>query len=40
MAAWLSKTRATDAVWLGRSGHAYAFRARATDAKGNRGRGT
>ena len=36
--AWLSKTRATDAVWLGRSGHAYAFRARATDAKGNRGR--
>ncbi len=36
--AWLSKTRATDAIWSGHDGHGYAFRARATDAKGNRGR--
>ena len=35
---WLSKTRATSAIWLAGDGHAYAFRARATDAKGNRGR--
>ena len=35
--AWLTRTKATQAVWLGRSAHAYAFRARATDAKGNRG---
>jgi spore germination protein YaaH/flagellar hook assembly protein FlgD len=35
--AWLAGTRATDAVWPGRNGHAYAFRARSTDAKGNRG---
>ncbi len=35
---WLSKTKATAAVWLAGDGHAYAFRARATDAKGNRGR--
>ncbi len=36
--AWLSRTRALDAIWSGRNGHGYAFRARATDAKGNRGR--
>ncbi len=35
---WLSKTKATAAIWLAGDGHAYAFRARATDAKGNRGR--
>ncbi len=35
---WLTRTRATDAIWLGRNGHGYAFRARATDARGNRGR--
>ena len=35
--AWLTRTGATDAVLLGHQGHAYAFRARATDAKGNRG---
>ncbi len=35
---WLSKTKATQAIWLGTDGHGYAFRARATDAKGNRGR--
>ncbi len=36
--AWLGRTHATGAIWSGRDGHAYAFRARATDAKGNRGR--
>ena len=35
---WLTGTKATEAVLLGRDGHGYAFRARATDAKGNRGR--
>ena len=35
---WLTGTRATAAILLGRDGHGYAFRARATDAKGNRGR--
>lgn len=35
---WFVRTRATQAVLLGRDGHAYAFRARATDARGNRGR--
>jgi spore germination protein YaaH/flagellar hook assembly protein FlgD len=35
--AWLSGTRATSDVWLGRNGHAYAFRVRATDVKGNVG---
>jgi spore germination protein YaaH len=35
---WLSKTKATQAIWLGTDGHGYAFRARATDARGNRGR--
>ena len=35
---WLGRTHATEAIWSGRDGHAYAFRARATDAKGNRGR--
>ncbi len=36
--AWLSGTRATQAICSGTDGHGYAFRARATDAKGNRGR--
>jgi spore germination protein YaaH/flagellar hook assembly protein FlgD len=36
--AWLTRTRATESVLLGRDGHGYAFRARATDSKGNRGR--
>jgi spore germination protein YaaH/flagellar hook assembly protein FlgD len=35
---WISKTKATQAIWLGSDGHGYAFRARATDARGNRGR--
>ncbi len=35
--AWLTKTRATAATMRGRDGHAYAFRVRATDSKGNRG---
>jgi spore germination protein YaaH/flagellar hook assembly protein FlgD len=35
--AWLTKTRTTSGVWLGHDGHAYAFRVRATDAKGNAG---
>ena len=35
---WLTGTKATEAILLGRDGHGYAFRARATDAKGNRGR--
>ena len=34
---WLTGTKATEAVLLGQDGHGYAFRARATDAKGNRG---
>jgi hypothetical protein len=36
-AAWLTKTRATSDVWLGADRHGYAFRVRATDAKGNAG---
>jgi spore germination protein YaaH/flagellar hook assembly protein FlgD len=35
---WFSGTRTTEAIMLGLDGHGYAFRARATDAKGNRGR--
>ena len=35
---WLTGTKATEAMALGHNGHGYAFRARATDAKGNRGR--
>jgi spore germination protein YaaH/flagellar hook assembly protein FlgD len=35
--AWLTGTTATSAIHLGRTGHAYAFRARATDGKGNVG---
>ena len=35
--AWRTRTRATAAVMRGRDGHAYAFRVRATDSKGNRG---
>ena len=35
---WLTGTKATQAIMLGHDGHGYAFRARATDAKGNRGR--
>ena len=35
--AWLTGTTATSDVWLGADGHAYAFRVRATDAKGNVG---
>ncbi len=34
---WLTATRSTSAVWLGADGHTYAFRVRATDAKGNAG---
>jgi len=34
---WLTGTRATGGVWLGVDGHGYAFRVRATDAKGNAG---
>jgi spore germination protein YaaH/flagellar hook assembly protein FlgD len=34
---WLTRTRATGEVWLGVDGHAYGFRVRATDAKGNAG---
>ncbi len=34
-AGWLSGTRATSDVWLGADGHAYAFRVRARDGKGN-----
>ena len=32
---WLSGTRAASDVWLGADGHAYAFRVRARDGKGN-----
>jgi hypothetical protein len=32
---WISGTRATADVWLGENGHAYAFRVRARDGKGN-----
>lgn len=35
--AWRNRTRATAATMVGRIGHAYAFRVRATDSKGNRG---
>ena len=35
--AWRNWTRATAATMVGRIGHAYAFRVRATDSKGNRG---
>ena len=35
--AWLTGTKATSDVYLGREGHGYAFRVRATDAKGNIG---
>jgi flagellar hook assembly protein FlgD len=35
--AWLTGTKATSDVWLGRDGHGYAFRVRARDAKGNLG---
>jgi spore germination protein YaaH/flagellar hook assembly protein FlgD len=35
--AWLTRSTGTSAVYLGHDGHAYAFRARATDAKGNVG---
>ena len=34
---WLSATRATSNVWLGRDGAGYAFRVRARDSKGNTG---
>lgn len=34
---WLTATGETSDVWLGADGHAYAFRVRATDAKGNVG---
>jgi spore germination protein YaaH/flagellar hook assembly protein FlgD len=34
---WLSATRATSDVWLGRDGTGYAFRVRARDSKGNAG---
>jgi spore germination protein YaaH/flagellar hook assembly protein FlgD len=34
---WLTGTTATSEVWLGRQGHGYAFRVRATDSKGNLG---
>lgn len=33
--AWLTKTPATSDVWLGATGHAYAFRARALHGQGN-----
>ena len=36
-ATWLTGTHATSDVWLGDDGHGYAFRVRATDAKGNVG---
>lgn len=36
-APWLTATRSRTDVWLGADGHAYAFRVRATDAKGNVG---
>ena len=35
--AWLTRTRATSDVWLGKDGHGYAFRVRATDGKGHVG---
>jgi spore germination protein YaaH/flagellar hook assembly protein FlgD len=35
--AWLSGTSGTSAIYPGTDGHAYAFRARATDVKGNAG---
>ena len=34
---WLSGTRATSDVWMGRNGTGYAFRVRARDSKGNTG---
>jgi spore germination protein YaaH/flagellar hook assembly protein FlgD len=34
---WLSGTRATSDVWMGRDGTGYAFRVRARDSKGNTG---
>jgi spore germination protein YaaH/flagellar hook assembly protein FlgD len=34
---WVTRTTATTNVWLGADGHGYAFRVRATDAKGNVG---
>lgn len=34
---WFTHTKATTNVWLGADGHSYAFRVRATDAKGNVG---
>ncbi|HEY5628752.1 MAG TPA: FlgD immunoglobulin-like domain containing protein, partial [Candidatus Limnocylindrales bacterium] len=34
---WLTQTTQTTDVWLGTDGHAYAFRVRATDLKGNVG---
>ncbi len=36
-APWLTATGETSDVWLGADGHAYAFRVRATDSKGNVG---
>ncbi len=36
-AAWLTGTKATSEVWLGKDGAGYAFRVRARDAKGNTG---
>ncbi len=36
-ATWLTGTRATSDVWLGRDGVGYAFRVRARDSKGNTG---
>ena len=36
-AAWLTGTKATSEVWLGKDGTGYAFRVRARDAKGNTG---
>jgi len=36
-ASWITGTTATTNVWLGADGHSYAFRVRATDAKGNVG---
>jgi spore germination protein YaaH/flagellar hook assembly protein FlgD len=35
--AWLTATKVTSAIHLGQTGHAYAFRARATDGRGNAG---
>ena len=36
-AAWITATKVTSGVWLGKDGHTYAFRVRATDSKGNVG---